>query len=154
MKVLFLDVDGVLNCRDTTQRFKGSTGIDNRHLMILSKITDEIEDLEIVVSSTWRCHPDFLDHLKDSLSFIGAEVFDVTPDMWKQNRSEGRGFEVQVWLDAHPEVTRFACIDDDGDFLPTQKLFRTMWSSGLTEEIAEQIISFFKEEDVAVPSST
>ena len=61
MKVVFLDVDGVLNTAKTFERvynsFKNSgkreLEIDSFRLEYLKKITDET-DAKIVLSSTWR----------------------------------------------------------------------------------------------------
>jgi hypothetical protein len=31
-----------------------------------------------------------------------------------------RGEEIKAWLHQHPEVTRYAIVDDDSDMLPEQ----------------------------------
>lgn len=38
MRIVFLDIDGVLNCKSTRQRHKGFIGIDPVHVEILSRI--------------------------------------------------------------------------------------------------------------------
>jgi hypothetical protein len=40
--------------------------------------------------------------------------------------------EILVWLRMHPEVTRFAVIDDDDDELDDLPLFQPSSSTGLT----------------------
>lgn len=74
-----------------------------------------------------------------------------TPDIWKQDRSEGRGLEIADWLREHPEVTKYAIIDDDNDFLPDQRpnLFRTHWQSGLQDEHVDKIVEHFMAEEKA-----
>ena len=56
--------------------------------------------------------------------------------------SEGvRGHEIQEWLDKHPEVTRYAILDDDSDMLPEQmpNFFKTTFQNGLIEDIAKKV---------------
>ncbi len=152
MKVLFLDVDGVLNYSSAPERFEGMLGISNSRIQLLGRLVSEIEELKIVVSSTWRKSPKLFNHLKERLEVIGVQVHDVTPDLWQRNRFVSRGHEVHHWLRRNPKVTVFACLDDDSDFLPDQKLFRTDWRYGLTEEIVEEMISYFKESQSDVSS--
>ena len=53
-----------------------------------------------------------------------------------------RGDEIQEWLDEHPEVEKYAIIDDDDDMLPEQEenFFQTDFQTGLTDEIAKKVI--------------
>jgi hypothetical protein len=52
-----------------------------------------------------------------------------------------RGDEVNAWLAEHPTVERWAILDDDSDFCDDQPLFKTSWSTGITEEIAAKVTS-------------
>lgn len=52
-----------------------------------------------------------------------------------------RGEQIAEWLAEHPEVTRFAIVDDDSDMGDLDSyLFKTDFNSGLTAEIADRII--------------
>ena len=54
--------------------------------------------------------------------------------------------EIKQWLDEHPEVEKYACIDDNTDFHKDQKLFKTQFfGKGLTPEIAKEMIEYFNE---------
>ena len=56
-----MDVDGVLNCRSTEDRFHGFIGIDDelvRNLSDFVALSNAEEDTRIVVSSTWRVGQD------------------------------------------------------------------------------------------------
>ncbi|MBP3534398.1 MAG: hypothetical protein J6J53_00140 [Muribaculaceae bacterium] len=54
MKLIFLDIDGVLNSYKFLQNLpEDSFGIDNTRLPILKRITDST-DAKIVLSSSWR----------------------------------------------------------------------------------------------------
>lgn len=49
---------------------------------------------------------------------------------------------MQSWLRQHPEVTRYAVLDDDDDCLDELPLFQPSSKTGLTEEIACGIEEF------------
>ena len=88
-------------------------------------------DCKVVLSSSWRHHPDGIKVISQCVT----PVMDKTPD------AETRGEEIQMWLDEHPEVTQYAILDDDADILPEQKenFFKTTWAFGLTEDIAKAV---------------
>ena len=52
-----------------------------------------------------------------------------------------------MWLDQHPEVTRYAIVDDDTDFYADQHLFKTNWQTGITDEVAQQVTEFLNRGD-------
>ena len=52
-KYIFLDIDGVLNCNNTTDDCFGMTGIEDRLVQKLSTIV-KVTGAEIVLTSTWR----------------------------------------------------------------------------------------------------
>ena len=51
MKIIFLDVDGVLNNATTTEQKHGITGIDHRLVPVLKRLLDESQ-AKVVISST------------------------------------------------------------------------------------------------------
>lgn len=57
MKVIFLDIDGVLNSRkyDSVRNWNEQTDIDVSRLPLLGEIV-AATGAEIVLSSTWRVH--------------------------------------------------------------------------------------------------
>lgn len=131
-KVLFLDIDGVVNSRATTSFRNNLYPIDPHMAFMIGKIQLET-DCGIVLSSSWRHHPDGVMAVDRSI----VHVDDVTPMI-----SAGvRGHEIQTWLDAHPDVTRYAILDDDSDMLPNQipNFFKTTFQNGLTEDIAQRV---------------
>ena len=136
MKVIFLDIDGVLNCATTKERWGGFIGMSEDKVLLFNRILEET-GAYVVLSSTWRHDDDWLETMfRNGLNidrFIG------------RTKSLGgmRGFEINEWLSRHQGVDKFAIIDDDSDMLPGQKLFRTTWEHGLTEDIANQIIEYF-----------
>lgn len=140
MKVLFLDIDGVCNSLEYAIRNNMNLwhATDPELVKLVRRIIDET-GCKVVLSSTWRLYPEAREVVKrDVCSFI-----DCTADM-QAGAKRGivaRGEEVQAWLDAHPEVTQYAILDDDNDFLPSQWLFKTTFEKGLTEDIADAVIA-------------
>lgn len=130
-KILFLDIDGVVNCEKTFQRHRGVIGIDPYMAFLVGKIKLDT-GCDVVLSSSWR-------HGEEGVKEVERQVCDLldrTP-----NSDDGfRGGEVKAWLTGHPEVTNYAILDDDSDFFPEQPLFKTSWKEGLTKEIAEEVI--------------
>lgn len=111
MKVIFLDVDGVLNNRFTRARSpQGFIGIMDSKVKLVAKIADETDAI-IVLSTDWRLmdddDPDYI-YLKKKLDKQGLCAFDKTPDI---NRFE-RGREIAAWLDAHENVEQYVVLDD------------------------------------------
>lgn len=129
MKVLFLDVDGVLNSRSTTN-FSDLYPIDPYMAFLVGRIQLQT-DCEVVLSSSWRNHPEGVENVSKRV----VKLLDKTP-----NIDSFRGNEVKAWLDEHPEVENYAILDDDGNFHPDQHLFQTTFETGLTDEIAEKVI--------------
>lgn len=144
MKVLFLDIDGVCNSRLYFKRmakrnpdFKIWHEVDPAAVELVRRIIKET-GCKVVLSSTWRLYPEAREVVRQKVcSFI-----DCTKDM-QAGAKRGivpRGEEVQEWLDRHPEVTTYAILDDDDDFLPHQWNFDTTFEHGLTEDITQAVI--------------
>src|SRR5262245_55436037 len=71
MKLLFLDIDGVLNCAVTKERWNGLIGIDRRLVSTFLQWLSG-KDVGIVLSSTWRLYDDTKEHLAAAgLSWMG-----------------------------------------------------------------------------------
>lgn len=137
MKVLFLDVDGVLNSRNSTNFKNNLWPVDDYMCFLVGKIQLDT-DCVIVVSSSWRHHPDGMNKIREKFT----NVIDKTPTTGLTQYADcPRGMEIQEWLDEHPQVTRYAILDDDSDMLPSQKssFFQTTFANGLTEEIAKAV---------------
>lgn len=148
MKVLFLDIDGVVNKQENFKHSKGVTPypIDSYCAFLVGRIVIAT-DCHVVLSSSWRNYPDAVKIVSDSV----VPILDKTPNIYKQLEEpifergrewdhSLRGDEVNAWLRNHPEVEKYATLDDDGDFYDAQPLFQTTFKDGLTDEIAEKVI--------------
>ena len=143
MKVIFLDIDGVLNSSQTKPEGEHVYGIHAILVERFLKVVD-ITGAIIVLSSSWRNYEKDRQEIREA----GIAFVDITPSMPKLGGAEAceRGYEIQDWLDRHPEVQKYAIIDDDNDMLPSQQAnyFKTsMFLGGLTESVCDDIIKHF-----------
>jgi hypothetical protein len=130
MKVVFLDIDGVLNTRHTPNPHKLPYVVDKTLVRRLRRLLARTK-AKAVLSSTWRYDPAGLFSARRyGIPFIGC-----TPDLPQRPRRE----EVRAWLKKHPRVTRYAVLDDDDDGLDAMPLFQPSASTGLTTEIAKAL---------------
>ena len=134
MKVIFLDIDGVLNCSKTHNPRNLPYVIDPKLLTRFERLLERT-GAKVVLSSTWRYDPAGLFSAKrQGIPFIG-----VTPDMPHKPRRK----EILAWLKGHPKVARYVVIDDDDDGLDDLPLFQPSASTGLTEKIVTGVVDFF-----------
>jgi hypothetical protein len=133
MKIIFLDIDGVLNCKKTFNPRKLPYIIDPKLLKCLETLLERT-GAKVVLSSTWRYDPAGL----FSAKHWGVPFIDVTPDMPTQPRRN----EVLAWLKEHPGVDRYAVIDDEDDELDDLPLFQPSAKTGLTQEIAAGVADY------------
>ena len=135
MKVLFLDIDGVVNKQENYDRSKntGPYPIDSYCALLVGRIQLQT-GCEVVLSSSWRIHPEGVQNVSKRV----VRLLDRTPCL-----PGIRGDEVQAWLDKYPEFDKYAILDDDMDFYVYQapNFFKTTFQDGLTEEIAEAVIN-------------
>lgn len=128
MKVIFLDIDGVLNCNSTPNPRKFPFMVDPVLLKRLQRLM-ELTDAAVVLSSSWRFDPAGIFSAKHyRIPFI-----DTIPDLPDQPRCE----EILAWLRIHPNVERYIVLDDEDDELDPLPLFQPSKSTGLTNEIVQ-----------------
>jgi len=134
MRVIFTDIDGVLNPHWRTKWSKSAIAIYNR-------ICKEY-DLKPVITSTWR-----LNHTIDQLQKIfieqGIEVIihDYTPHIDQGDR----GLEIKAWLDKN-QCDNWVIIDDKtSDIEPhINNVVKCRSWLGLTEDEYKEIKDILK----------
>ncbi len=139
MRIIFLDIDGVLNCKETPNPRKFPYIIDSRLLANLNELLRRT-GAKVVLSSTWRTDP--IGVL--AARHYGIPFIDLCPDMPDASRCE----EMLSWLSAHQEVGRYVVIDDEDDCLDDLPLFQTSNKTGLTMDIVEGVERYLKGETV------
>lgn len=114
MRVIFLDIDGVLNSvLYDRERSPAEGNIDRSRLPLLKRLVEET-GAQVVLSSSWRKHWDRDDALRDGIGSeldrtfrdAGIPLFDKTP------AADSRAEEIALWLREHPQVTRYVILDD------------------------------------------
>ena len=144
MKVIFLDIDGVLNTNYTKETTSsGVIFVEDNKIKILKQIIDET-DAKVVLSSTWRYGwtdsdrsmfaQDF-NELKEKLEEFGITLYDKTPifDYYMRKRGE----EIQEYLRGRDDIDGYVIIDDlDGSWLRpcSSHLLQTSPWKGLEEK--------------------
>lgn len=147
-RVLFLDVDGVLNHRAIFVPSRTGGPLCPDCIGLLRDVVRRTA-CRVVLSSTWRK----LEHHVAQLEAAGG--FPARHDDWRTidlpvemvdgliRNVHKRGDEIAEWLSRHPEVDRYAIVDDDDDMLPEQLRFfvRTSFETGLRPEHADALVS-------------
>ena len=77
---VFLDIDGVLNCSETRTEDESTHMPQEILLNNLKNISDNIPNLIIILSSTWRLSENSRKLVDHYLSKIDLKVFDITSD--------------------------------------------------------------------------
>lgn len=160
MKVIFLDIDGVLN-HELFYKGKDPAIIKildlNLHLDVnsvkrLSEIC-EATAAKVVLSSTWRRHQS-LETAKDIFKRKGftGEILDQTPDLTINNPDMLRGNEILKWMKLnedllgckHMDFKDYVILDDKTFMLYWQKdnFFKIDAYCGLTPTNVKEIIKF------------
>ena len=111
MKVIFLDIDGVLNSDEYFDKIKGlkiegiESQVDVEKIKLLKRAVGETGS-KVVLSSSWR-YTRNAQYLKQLLLEYGILV-DSTPYMENE-----RGKEIKKWLEEHKDTEDFVILDDE-----------------------------------------
>lgn len=125
-KIIFLDIDGVLNVLPKTEDKFGPCF--HKHFEDNLRYIIEKTGAKIVISSTWKI--DGLEVMQEMWQKRGlaGKVIDITPsevDVVDRGICEfydqvDRGFEIQQWIDDH-DVESYVILDDVNDMMPSQQ---------------------------------
>lgn len=116
MKVIFLDVDGVLNCQSSKSRCGGFIGIDADKVKRL-RIIVEATNARIVLCSSWKSgwekrykedQNELANYLDRKLKRERLQIIDKTTKANGSYRGEG----IMRWIGEH-NVDTFIILDDD-----------------------------------------
>ncbi len=163
MKIIFLDVDGVLNCEYCKVKIDGYNFVMDDKIDLLKQLVD-CTGAEIVLSSTWRFGWFYMDSsgakdsfqqreirhfiaLRDKLQEFELELLDRTP----VSVEDDRGKEIDEWLrkwEGEP-VESFVILDDlNGKYLRPHagRLVRTSITKGLLQKHVELAVKILEKE--------
>lgn len=146
MRVVFLDIDGVLINYESLKHGAPYPLCVSR----LNRLVDQ-SGASIVVSSLWRLaeNPDISEKLREW--GVTGKVIGVTPDFRRVCGeiliAKERGMEIEAWLTMNASAPiSFVILDDDkdmGDLLPY--LVRTNYETGLTDADVDQALRILTE---------
>ena len=157
MKVIFLDIDGVLNEEKSRSRCCGYKGIDDKKVENLAKIVKST-GAKIVLISTWKDDWRKTDkarqgmmanYLDKKLKKQGVTVFDKTESVDKASGFHlSRGEGILQYLSTHT-VEKYVILDDyqfdyDGCGLTGNYVKTDSKNGGLTEEFAKKTIEVLR----------
>lgn len=152
LKVIFLDIDGVLNNQlmfETREAIIKTPG-GNLSRTCVAAFNKLIADTgaKIVLSSTWRTDTDIEDYLKEA--GLEGEIIGKTPVL--RDCFTLRGNEIHAWIVENKEYLgaeyydyhSFVILDDDSDMLlwHRENFFHTDNYCGLTPTIAYRAARF------------
>lgn len=158
MKLIFLDIDGVLNSQQwhESEKCQSIGNSIQRHfdpycIELLNQIVSQTQ-AKVIISSSWRFRP--LMELKDIFTSIGfnGKIYGKTPmvSSYDTDSPAPRGMEIQEWIEDNQRKFkspfRYAILDDEQDFLENQQqhFFQTNPEIGLDLETSNRVIAFFE----------
>ena len=124
--VIFLDIDGVLNSENSTDKIGSVKGISNKYIKILKDIVD-IFDADLILTSSWKVYWDrelikdginnwrgsskrkYGKYINLKLKKFGLYITDKTENYhWSK-----RAIEILSYLSSHPEIENYIILDDE-----------------------------------------
>lgn len=128
MKIIFLDIDGVLNSFKSYYKKDSHVPIDEHKVFLLSQICEKT-NAKIVLISSWRLFwekeneklipKDILAiRLEEIFNRYNLKVYDKVSNGYRKLREES----IIDWLSNHPEIEEFIIIDDESSFYSTKTL--------------------------------
>ena len=148
IKAIFLDVDGVLNCRTTKDKCEVYTGIEDEKVKLLKKIVDETGAMIVLTSSwkeNWYSKPilkdkqdELANYLDKKLSEAGLKIADKIDDY----DTFSRGNAILLYLKRQEnrgiKISKFVILDDEAlnykESHLTKNLVQTSFENGGLQE--------------------
>jgi len=143
MKIIFLDIDGVLNTwgHKNATYLKCNSHIEPELIRNLEKIIEKTNS-HIVISSSW--HWEAKELLKENgFKYIDL-IIDVTP-----REQRWRGEQIRQWLKNSSFIDNYVVIDDEsfdicGEYcnaIPKDKVVQTDYKKGLTIKKVMEVVN-------------
>lgn len=153
MKVIFLDIDGVLNHYYWYREHKDKSNLsypisdfDPKSVSYLNNITDTT-GAKIILSSSWRFDLDIINILHTA--GVTGEIIGCTPDLYSIYGSLCRGKEIDAVLNKRTDIERYIILDDDTDMEEHQLPYFIKTNangSGLNKTVMNKAIKILNDE--------
>ena len=142
MKIIFSDIDGVLNSAYYTARDGGGiSAIEERKVKNLKKLLDDTSAQLVICSrANSLLGKDFNNARINQIKEHGVTPLDSIMDIEFQ---ESKSNAINRWLRNHPEVTNFVVFDDCASDLEQQfgkQFIHIKGRHGLTKQYIEQAL--------------
>ena len=123
-RIIFLDIDGVLNTINTKARCQGCIGLEEEKIKILSKIINSFEcEPFIVLTSTWKSEwerTEYIDDLSVAGQYLikhlhrwGVHILNKTDDVYDGDKNL-RGQSILNWIkNSNLEIYSILILDDE-----------------------------------------
>lgn len=147
MKVIFLDIDGVLNNKKLQQN-RYST-ILHTHIERLNTAI-KLTKAKIVISSSWRymileksMTKRGFENLLRTYGFIGKVIGHTTSD----EKISSRGLQILEWMGKHRNINKYVVLDDEDDRITefNHPFIKIDGSIGLTGRDVDRIVETLNE---------
>lgn len=161
MRILFLDIDGVLNSDRWDQAKKPinadflESQFDPKAVALLNELVAKI-DAQIVLTSSWRLNFE-LEGMNALFHKVGIKraLVSYTPNLHAGQGYLTRGNEILQWILDNKAIiqtkaanyTNYLILDDNADFLLSQanQFFQTDPAVGLTPALVEEIVTRYSQ---------
>lgn len=154
MKVIFLDIDGVLNSiQFSKKRYekykktgKWDIAIDDNQVKMLKEIIDKSggsDEVKVVLSSSWRKHFSEVngkmfpkDNTGEDCRYAFSKHDITLYSRTGDSKDNNRGKEITEWIDAHNNlnITHYLVIDDEIldilEYIPRNYTIKTDYNLG------------------------
>lgn len=154
MKIIFFDIDGVMNSRKYILQMDvlwddPACQMDPKAVARLNRITDETGAF-LVCISTWRLAfihaPDAISKMRECMTSYGitGTVIDMTPELILMGNH--RGDEIKMWLATQEQdkIEAFVVLDDESVTNMDEYLIKTNFDDGLQDSHVEQAIAILQ----------
>ena len=156
-RLLFLDIDGVLNNRKSMRahkvtEFEGYTYLSQLWLPCVERMNRLVEEAEcdVILSSAWRYGKPYQATSRYFQQVCGAtfDIVGATPRTFPLDDSNRewsrRGQEIDKWLTDRQDTRPFVIVDDDSDMKPhMDRLVRVEHERGLLDRHVEEALRLF-----------
>ena len=140
MKVIFLDVDGVLN-NATPEKMYGSASWPTFDRLNRLKAIVDATGAKIVLASQWRLWPSSYRFLKGFLNRVELNIYDTTLEI-----DRDKNLEIKQYLDTH-NIKGYVILEDTdlNEDLVTHQI-KTVMGIGLQDEHVQKAIDILNHE--------
>lgn len=151
MKIVFLDIDGVLN--GSAWLGEGLPKIATPCVTNLNRLLKET-GAKVVVSSTWR------DKVLNGLMSMAGFAFllrshgiecDLEGITCSDMTVPGRNNQIRAWLSQNPKTTNYVVLDDVDAGFPGNRFIKTSAKSGLSSSDVDLAISILGRDENRKP---